>query len=93
MEEHGTEDVLKHPKVVSKMAKPVRRTKEMLSANVDAPFIVEELFNGIDFMSSISRDEFETIAGVQSAHCASSSHCQSLDAISSHVSRRLHQIS
>lgn len=45
------------------MAKPVRRTKEMLSANLDAPFIVEELFNGIDFMSSISRDEFEQIAG------------------------------
>lgn len=64
MEQHGTEDVLKHPKVVSKMAKPIRRTKEMLSANMDAPFIMEELFNGIDFMSSITRQEFEEIGGV-----------------------------
>lgn len=64
VEQHGTEDILKHPKVVSKMAKPVRRTKEMLSANVDAPFIVEELFNGIDFISSITRQEFEEIGGL-----------------------------
>lgn len=45
------------------MAKPVRRTKEMLSANIDAPFILEELFNGIDFISKITREEFEEIGG------------------------------
>lgn len=63
VEQHGTEDVLQHPKVVAKMAKPVRRTKEMLSANSEAPFMVEELFQGIDFASSMNRQEFETIAG------------------------------
>ena len=63
VEQHGTEDILQHPKVVAKMAKPVRRTKEMLSANIEAPFMVEELYNGIDYASSITREEFETIAG------------------------------
>lgn len=63
VEQHGTEDVLQHPKVVAKMAKPVRRTKEMLSANTEAPFMVEEMFQGIDFASSITRDEFESISG------------------------------
>lgn len=52
------------PKVVAKMAKPVRRTKEMLSANSEAPFIVEELHDGIDFSSSITRSELEEIAGM-----------------------------
>jgi hypoxia up-regulated 1 len=49
--------------VVAKLAKPVRRTKEMLSANIDAPFIVDELHDGIDFHSKITRDELEAIAG------------------------------
>lgn len=69
--EHGTDDVLQHPKVVAKMAKPVRRTKEMLSANTEAPFMVEELYKGIDFASSITRDEFETIAGEAPHACTS----------------------
>jgi molecular chaperone DnaK (HSP70) len=63
VDKHGTDDVLQYPKVIAKMAKPVRRTKEMLSANSEAPFIVEELYKGIDFSSSITREEFENIAG------------------------------
>lgn len=63
VEKHGTDDVLQQPKAVAKMTKPVRRTKEMLSANTEAPFMVEELYNGIDFSSSITRQEFEGLAG------------------------------
>ena len=40
-----------------------RRTKEMLSANTEAPFIVEELLDGKDFRSSIKRQELEDLAG------------------------------
>ena len=40
-----------------------RRTKEMLSANTEAPFIVEELLDGKDFRSSIKRQEMEDLAG------------------------------
>jgi molecular chaperone DnaK (HSP70) len=41
----------------------VRRTKEILSANTGAPFSVEELHEGLDFSSSIKREEFEEMAG------------------------------
>lgn len=40
-----------------------RRTKEMLSANTEAPFIVEELLDGQDFRSSIKRQQLEDLAG------------------------------
>ena len=40
-----------------------RRTKEMLSANTEAPFIVEELLDGKDFRSSIKRQDLEELAG------------------------------
>lgn len=33
----------------------VKRTKEILSANAYAPFNVEEVLDGIDFRSSITR--------------------------------------
>lgn len=33
----------------------VKRTKEILSANTDAPLSVEELHNGLDFRSTITR--------------------------------------
>lgn len=33
----------------------MKRTKEMLSANTEAPFSVEELMDGIDFRASITR--------------------------------------
>ena len=37
------------------MARQVKRTKEILSANMAAPVSVEEIMDGIDFRSSISR--------------------------------------
>jgi hypothetical protein len=40
----------------------VRRTKEILSANTEAPFSVEELHEGRDFQSSVSRADFEELA-------------------------------
>ena len=40
-----------------------KRTKEMLSANTEAPAIVEELAGGRDFKSSVSRETLETLAG------------------------------
>ena len=45
----------------------VKRTKEILSANTEAPLSVEELLGGHDFRSSISRTEFERLAGKPAA--------------------------
>lgn len=45
------------------LAAQARRTKEMLSANTEAPFIVEELLDGQDFRSSIKRQQLEELAG------------------------------
>jgi hypothetical protein len=47
---------------MAKLRRQVRRTKEILSANSDAPFNVEELHEGRDFSSSISRADFEAMA-------------------------------
>lgn len=44
------------------MKRQVRRTKEILSANSDAPFSVEELHDGRDFISKVSRAELEELA-------------------------------
>jgi hypoxia up-regulated 1 len=51
--------ILGNQKAMAKMKKQVRRTKEMLSANSNAPFSVEEFYENKDFQSSISREEFE----------------------------------
>ena len=59
----GEKDVLANGKTAAKLRKAVRRTKEMLTPNVDAPLHVEELHNGIDFASSITRDAMEQLAG------------------------------
>ena len=40
-----------------------KRTKEMLSANTEAPAIVEELAGGRDFRASVSRQTLEELAG------------------------------
>lgn len=61
-EKHGT-DLTKIPRAVGKMRKQVRKTKEILSANRDAPFSVESLHDDIDLRSKISRDEFNALAG------------------------------
>ncbi|PNG99289.1 Heat shock protein 17, partial [Tetrabaena socialis] len=55
-------DVTALPKAMAKMRRQVRRTKEMLSANSAAPCTVEELYDGIDFQSTITRDAFEVLA-------------------------------
>ncbi|GFR42342.1 hypothetical protein Agub_g3033, partial [Astrephomene gubernaculifera] len=55
-------DVLSLPKSMAKLRRQVRRTKEMLSANSAAPCSVEELYDGRDFQSSISREAFEGLA-------------------------------
>lgn len=54
--------VLENKKAVAKLRKQVKRTKEILSANTEAPLSVEELLPGVDFKSTISREEFEAIA-------------------------------
>lgn len=41
----------------------VKRLKTVLSANSDAHISVEELYGGLDFRSSISRVDFEALAG------------------------------
>ena len=61
-EKHGT-DLTKIPRAVGKMRKQVRKTKEILSANREAPFSVESLHDDIDLRSKISRDEFNALAG------------------------------
>eukprot|EP00193_Tetraselmis_chui_P004076 CAMPEP_0177768970 /NCGR_PEP_ID=MMETSP0491_2-20121128/10035_1 /TAXON_ID=63592 /ORGANISM="Tetraselmis chuii, Strain PLY429" /LENGTH=991 /DNA_ID=CAMNT_0019285873 /DNA_START=172 /DNA_END=3147 /DNA_ORIENTATION=- len=60
-EKHGL-SIREHPKVMSKLRKAVKKTKEVLSANKGAPIYSEELHEGIDFSSSISRDTFEGLA-------------------------------
>nr|QBY35573.1 heat shock protein 70G [Dunaliella salina] len=62
---HGfkAEEVLGNPRTMAKMRKQIRRTKEVLSANTAAPVSVEELHEGIDYQASITREQFETLAG------------------------------
>ncbi|KAG2432896.1 hypothetical protein HXX76_008627 [Chlamydomonas incerta] len=55
-------DVTAIPKAMAKLRRQVRRTKEMLSANSAAPCTVEELYDGKDFQSSITREDFEVLA-------------------------------
>ncbi|KAF8058449.1 HSP70-17 [Scenedesmus sp. PABB004] len=61
-QEKGGGDVRPHPKAMAKLARQVRRTKEVLSANTAAPFSVEELLGGRDFQSSVTREAFEAMA-------------------------------
>lgn len=59
---HGT-DLTKVPRAVAKLRKACKKTKEILSANTEAPVSVEGLHNDIDFRSSIKRDAFYALAG------------------------------
>ncbi|WCJ28811.1 Heat shock 70 kDa protein 17 [Euphorbia peplus] len=56
-------DVRKSPKAMAKLKKQVKRTKEILSANTNAPISVESLYDDRDFRSTISRDKFEELCG------------------------------
>jgi hypoxia up-regulated 1 len=58
----GAEAVLSNARAVAKLRKQVKRTKEVLSANIEAHVIVEELLAGQDFRGMITRDEFEELA-------------------------------
>jgi hypoxia up-regulated 1 len=58
----GASGVLSFPKAVAKLRRQVRRTKEILSANAAAPFSAEELHNGVDFSTTVSREQLETLA-------------------------------
>ena len=48
-------------------AAQAKRVKQVLSANSEAPLSVEELHNGIDFRSRISREDFEGLTGGETA--------------------------
>lgn len=69
--EHLAEDFLsKHksdpranPKAMAKLRKQVKRLKEMLSANTEAPISVEEMHDGVDFRATVSRQQLEELAG------------------------------
>ncbi|CAI0374512.1 unnamed protein product [Linum tenue] len=56
-------DVRKSPKAMAKLKKQVKRTKEILSANIAAPISVESLYDDRDFRSSITREKFEELCG------------------------------
>ena len=69
----GGGDPLSKPaasRALARLRKAVRRTKEVLSANGDAPCSVEELLDGKDFRSSIDRKAFEKLAGGHFARSA-----------------------
>ena len=57
-------------RALARLRKAARRTKEVLSANHDAPCSVEELLDGRDFRSHIDRRAFERLAGEHFARSA-----------------------
>ncbi|GAQ90029.1 hypothetical protein KFL_005910055 [Klebsormidium nitens] len=57
----GGTDVRASPKAMAKLLKAVRKTKEVLSANSEAPISVESLLDDHDFRSSITRRLFEQL--------------------------------
>ena len=50
------------PRAIAKLRKQVRKTKEILSANKEAPISVEGMHEDHDFRSSIKRSSFESLA-------------------------------
>jgi molecular chaperone DnaK (HSP70) len=46
-----------------------KKTKEVLSANTDAPISVEELHNGSDFRSRITRQVAQQLSACQYCEC------------------------
>ncbi|ACO69747.1 heat shock protein 70 [Micromonas commoda] len=50
------------PKAIAKLRKQVRKTKEILSANKEAPLSVEGMHEDVDFRSTITRKDFEALA-------------------------------
>ncbi|GJP38154.1 hypothetical protein CLOM_g22591 [Closterium sp. NIES-68] len=58
---HSGVDIRSSPKAIAKLKKQVKRTKEILSANMEAPISVESLYDDHDFRSSITREKFEEL--------------------------------
>ncbi|XP_073060789.1 heat shock 70 kDa protein 17-like [Primulina eburnea] len=54
-------DIRNSPKAMAKLKKQVKRTKEILSANLMAPLSVESLYDDLDFRSTITREKFEEL--------------------------------
>ncbi|XP_011085444.1 heat shock 70 kDa protein 17 [Sesamum indicum] len=54
-------DIRNSPKAMAKLKKQVKRTKEILSANMMAPISVESLYDDRDFRSTITREKFEEL--------------------------------
>ncbi|EPS73225.1 hypothetical protein M569_01528, partial [Genlisea aurea] len=54
-------DVRQSPKAMAKLKKQVKRTKEILSANLAASISVESLYDDRDFRSTITREKFEEL--------------------------------
>ncbi|PSC68342.1 heat shock 70 kDa 17 isoform A [Micractinium conductrix] len=59
----GDQDVRSAPRAMAKLRKQVVRTKQILSANSEAPLSVEELWQDKDFRATITREKFEELAG------------------------------
>jgi len=57
----GGVDVRKSARSMAKLRKQCKRTKEILSANAEAPISVESLYEEFDFRSSITRAQFEAL--------------------------------
>lgn len=60
---HPGTNIRGSPRAMAKLKRECKRTKEILSANSDAPLNVESLHNDLDFRTSITRAKFEEIAG------------------------------
>lgn len=60
---HPGTNIRGSPRAMAKLKRECKRTKEILSANSDAPLNVESLHNDLDFRTSITRVKFEEIAG------------------------------
>ena len=66
----GGVDVRNSPRSMAKLKKQAKRTKEILSANAEAPFSVESIHEDTDFRSTITRETFEQLAGPSFARMA-----------------------
>jgi len=56
-------DVRKFSKAMAKLKKQIKRTKEILSANTEAPLSVKSIYEDRDFRSTITRQNFEELCG------------------------------
>lgn len=56
-------DVQKSPKAMEKLKKQIKHTKEILSANNEAPLSIESIYEDHDFRSTITRQKFEELCG------------------------------